>query len=326
MTRISPTSYWKRKASPWCTVRRSGCRPSSGFPTPPRTRSWKTPAAGFSASAAICAEAGKSFGNPETGSYCQAGALICILRAVRIRAHYDRHHPGRNLSSVLCGREACPPGGRAPFRLSLWAGDGFHAAGRMFDPRLRGYSAAFAQGDFSLAAGRADHCADDRDQPAALRAFLSDVLSQLPAEGVRLLRAQLAPSLHFCRAGCTRSVDRVSRRHDDDRQRPGARLWRQPDVPHRRLALRQTGLRHPDGGLGAEAPDVLRTGEMAPAGQWLCVLGGGVAGGQPRNLETQSVSRPHLFLDPVPKFRLLRFRGDRGGDECRRPERARDAL
>ena len=50
-TRISSPSCWRRKASRWCTARRSGSARISASPTRPRTRCWRKPAGASSASA-----------------------------------------------------------------------------------------------------------------------------------------------------------------------------------------------------------------------------------------------------------------------------------
>src|SRR5579863_1019977 len=60
----SPASCWNPKASRWCTARRSGFRPSSGFPMPPRTRCWKTPAAASSVSATALRDGMSDDGRP----------------------------------------------------------------------------------------------------------------------------------------------------------------------------------------------------------------------------------------------------------------------
>ncbi len=52
MTRTSSPSCWKPKASRWCMARPSGSGRRSAFPTPPRPKTWKKPAAASSASAA----------------------------------------------------------------------------------------------------------------------------------------------------------------------------------------------------------------------------------------------------------------------------------
>ena len=52
-TRISSPSCWRPRASRWCRARRSASARRSAFPTPPRPKTWKRPAAASSASAAI---------------------------------------------------------------------------------------------------------------------------------------------------------------------------------------------------------------------------------------------------------------------------------
>src|SRR5882757_11530613 len=60
MTRILLPSFWRPKVLRWCKARRSDLGRRSGFPTPPRPPTWKTPANASSVFAAICARATNS--------------------------------------------------------------------------------------------------------------------------------------------------------------------------------------------------------------------------------------------------------------------------
>src|SRR5882757_6730714 len=60
MTRILLPSFWRPRASRWCRARRLAWVRHSGFPTPPRPPTSKTPANASSVFAAICARATNS--------------------------------------------------------------------------------------------------------------------------------------------------------------------------------------------------------------------------------------------------------------------------
>src|SRR3954463_11452287 len=60
MTRISSRSFWRPRALRWCRARRSDLGRRSGFPTPPRPPTSKTPANASSVFAAICDRATNS--------------------------------------------------------------------------------------------------------------------------------------------------------------------------------------------------------------------------------------------------------------------------
>src|SRR5207302_3128175 len=184
-----------------------------------------------------------------------------------------------------------------PRRLSVWTRFRFSHPGRRLNRDLRRHRTAPPQRHSLRPAGRARHHVNDDHKPAALRSFLSDVLSQLPREGVWSdLCARTEAALHPRGPARSRHAVCVSRRCCAGAKRTPARLWRESDVLSRRLALREAGLRNSYRGFRAKADDVFRTRQNHSACQWLCLLAGRLACAEPRDLHPQWLYRSGLLL------------------------------